>query len=333
MTIKHMLIVFGGIAVLLTFSAIVSAQQFGAWGIPVNAESIPGTSSEFNTAFNDGCPYQSPDGLSFYTASNRPGGMGGQDIWRASRNSINEPFGAFVNLPAPINTTADDFCPTPLLGGGLYFVSSRAGGFGEADIYSSREEGGGWSAPQNLGDQINSPAGEASPSYFEDVQGNAYLYFSSNRGGGFEPGGTDSDIYFSVNSGVAQLAPGLNTASDDFRPNVRTDGREIVFDSNRAGGLGGFDIWTANRNGIGDNWPAPSNLMLLNSASNETRASLSGDGLTLVFGSNRPGGEGQADIYVKTRVPEPSSLLLAGLCLAGLGVWYRQQWQPALHTT
>lgn len=312
-TMTHIRSAFLGIAVALTFSAMVSAQQFGDWGIPVNAESIPGTSSEFNTAFNDGCPYQSPDGLSFYTASNRPGGMGGQDIWRASRNSINEPFGAFVNLPAPINSTADDFCPTPVLGGGLYFVTSRAGGFGGGDIYFSLEEGGGWSEPQNLGAGINSPAGEASPSYFEAEDGNSYLYFSSNREGGFEPGGTDSDIYFSVNSGMAQLAPGLNTAGDDFRPNVRQDGREIVFDSDRAGGLGGFDIWTANRDGIGDDWQTPFNLMLLNSAANETRASLSGDALTLVFGSNRPGSEGQADIYVTTRVPEPSGLGLLGL--------------------
>lgn len=317
MRIKHVLIVLVGIGVLWTSSAAVWAQPFGPWRTPVNAESIPGTSSEFNTAFNDGCPIQSPDGLSFYTATNRPGGVGGIDIWRASRNSVNEPFGAFVNLPAPLNSTADDFCPTPLPGGNLLFVSSRAGGFGGSDVYSSRPEAGGWSAPQNFGPNINSPAGEASPSYFEDGSGNSYLYFSSNREGGFEPGGTDSDVYFSVNSAAAQLAPGLNTANDDFRPNVRLDGREIVLDSDRAGGLGGFDLWTASRNGIGDDWQTPSNLMLLNSAANETRASLSGDGLTLVFGSNRPGGEGQADIYLTTRVPEPG----AGVLLTIAGGW------------
>lgn len=323
MNIKHLLIVLVGIAALWSSSAMVWAQPFGPWGIPVNAESIPGTSSEFNTAFNDGCPIQSPDGLSFYTATNRPGGMGGIDIWRASRNSINEPFGAFVNLPGPVNSAADDFCPTPVLGGGLYFVSSRAGGFGNSDVYVSRVEGGGWSVPLNLGPNVNSTAGEASPAFFVDGSGNSYLYFSSNREGGFQPGGTDSDIYFSVNSGMAELAPGLNTANDDFRPNVRLDGREIVFDSDRAGGLGGFDLWTASRDGIGDGWQTPSNLMLLNSAANETRASLSGDGLTMVFGSNRPGGEGQADIYVTTRVPEPASLALSSL--GGLGLLVRRR--------
>jgi hypothetical protein len=313
-------------ACVLTLSCLVwaSVPLYGEWLSPVSLESIPGTSPELNTAFNDGCPILSPDGLSIFMASNRPGGMGGLDIWAAYRNSVNEPFGAPVNLPAPINSILDDFCPTPILGNGLYFVSTREGGFGGGDIYRSHQEGSGWSAPQLLGPEINSPAGEASPSYFEEG-GNSYLFFSSNREGGFEPGGTDSDIYFSVNSGTAQLAPGLNTASDDFRPNVRSDGREIVFDSNRPGGVGGFDIWSASRGAIGDDWQAPANLMSLNSTANETRASLSWDGRALVFGSNRPGAEGQADIYITTRaaIPEPTSgglLAIAGLWLIRLRI-------------
>jgi hypothetical protein len=285
----------------IIYTPVDDSRQFGDWGAPVSAEAIPGTSSQFNTEFNDGCPYQSPDGLSFYMASNRPDGVGGIDIWAAYRDSKEEPFGAPVNLPSPINSAADDFCPSPVPDDGLYFVSTREGGYGGGDIYFSREEDGVWSEPRNLGSEINSPAGEASPSYFEDEQGNSYLYFSSNREGGFEPGSTDSDIYFSMNSSAAQLVPGVNTASDDFRPNVRKDGREIVFDSNREGGLGGFDIWTANRDGIGDDWQTPLNVLAANSEANETRASLSWDGTSLVFGSNRPGSEGQADIYVAAR--------------------------------
>src|SRR5690606_12460354 len=159
----------------------------------------------------------------------------------------------------------------------------------------------GWSGPELLGVEVNSTAGEASPSYFEDGLGNSYLYFSSNRPDGFEPGGTDADMYFSVNFEPEQLAPGVNTAGDDCRPNVRHDGLEIVFDSNRDGGVGGFDIWAASRAAVDDEWSAPYNHTEVNSDANETRASLSGDGLTLVFGSNRPGSQGQADIYVTTR--------------------------------
>lgn len=288
----------------LVFASLASAKRFGEWGVPVNAESIPGTSPELNTPSNDGCPIQSPNGLSLFIASNRPGGLGGQDIWVAFRGSKDAPWGAPVNLGAPVNSAADDFCPSPARGHRLFYVSARegaCGGTANADIYVTRLGPDGWETPQNLGCHINSPDGEASPSLFEDELGRAVLYFSSNRADGFAPGGTDSDIYFSADFGPAQLAPGLNTEFDDFRPNVRRDGREVVFDSNRPGGLGGFDIWTALRVGTGDDWPTPVNLISVNSAANETRASLSWDGLTMVFGSNRPGAEGAADVYVTTR--------------------------------
>jgi hypothetical protein len=300
---KARLLVLVSVAVALTFASIVSAKHFGAWGAPVNAELIPGTSSELNTPFNDGCPIQSPDGLSLFIASNRPGGLGGQDIWVARRASEDDPWGAPENLGASVNSTADDFCPTPVRGHGLFFVSARSGGCGGADIYFTRVQHDEWELPQNLGCDINSAGGEASPSYFEDESGNAFLYFSSNRTGGFEPGGVDSDIYFSLNFGPAQLAPGLNTASDDSRPNVRKDGREVVFDSTRPGTLGLLpDIWTASRESSLDDWSPPEHLDApINSMAAETRATLSWDGLTMVFGSTRPGSEGSTDVYVTTR--------------------------------
>jgi hypothetical protein len=175
-------------------------------------------------------------------------------------------------------------------------------------MYFTRFRNGVWAEPENLGCEINSSASEFSPSYFVDEGGRAILYFSSNRPGGHTAGGTDQDIYFSVNSGPAQLAPNLNTEFDDQRPNVRKDGREIVFDSNRPGTLGGNDIWTASRNSTNDNWSAPFHFDApINSAASETRASLSFDGLTMFFGSTRPGSELDStgvpsnDVYVTTR--------------------------------
>jgi hypothetical protein len=82
---------------------------------------------------------------------------------------------------------------------------------------------------------------------------------------------------------------------------VRKDGLEVVFDSNRNGGLGGQDIWSSTRDSVEDEWSPPVNLATVNSPFAETRASLSWDALTLTFGSNRPGGEGMADVYESTR--------------------------------
>jgi hypothetical protein len=294
-TVRIAVAVVGAAVVFVSLAGIASAMHFTPWGTPVNAESVPGTSSELNTQYNDGCPIQSPDGLSLYMATNRPGGLGGQDIWVANRPSRDARWGAPENLGAPVNSAANDFCPTPLRGKRLLFVSERggAGTCGGADIYVTRlNPAHGWDDPLDLGCQVNSPAGEAGPSYFETPSG-AELYFSSTRTGG-------SDIYASPeladgSFGPAVPVPSLNTASDDFRPNVRKDGLEVVFDSNRNGGLGGQDIWSSTRDSVEDEWSPPVNLTTVNSPFAETRASLSWDALTLTFGSNRPGGEGMAD--------------------------------------
>src|SRR4051794_32424651 len=172
----------GAVVVFAALTGVAAAMNFTLWGTPVNAESVAGTSSDLNTPLNEGCPMQSPDGLSLYMASNRPGGLGGQDIWVARRTSKHAPFGAPVNLDAPVNSAADDFCPTPLRGRRLLFVSARAGGCGGPDIYlTRRDDAQGWEAPANLGCQVNSAFGEAGPSLVRDADGRRALYFSSNR--------------------------------------------------------------------------------------------------------------------------------------------------------
>lgn len=290
------------IAAALAFTSLVSAKHFGDWSAPINLESLPGVNAEVNTTANEGYPIQSPDGLSLYFVSDRIGGLGGFDIWVAQRASTEDPWGAPENLGAPVNSNSFDWSPTPVPGHGLFFVSSRAGGCGADDIYFTRFKDGAWEVPQNVGCQINSPFGESGPSYFEDDAGRAILYFSSARPGGFEPGGIDPDIYFSVDFGTAQLVPGLNTAFNDVRPNVRKDGREIVFDSNRPGGFGGLDILTASRESTADDWSTPTNLgPQINSAATDARATLSRDGLTMFFGSSRGGTEGLSDIFMSTR--------------------------------
>lgn len=303
---------------LFLSAPIASAGHYMDWDDPTNAEQVPGTSGELNTPYLDGCPIQSPNGLRLYMASTRPGGLGGIDIWVAERESTTAVWGAPVNLGEPVNSTVDDFCPTPVPGGGLFFVSTRVGGCGGADIYFTRRNASGtWAAPENVGCELNSAAGEASPSYVTAGR-RPKLFFSSNRAGGFDPDpeGTtpDSDIYFSIKRadgsfGPARLARGLNTGLEDARPNVRTDGREIVFDSNREGTLGGADLYSAKRRTIADDWRIPVNLGApINTAANETRASLSRDGLTMYFGSNRAGSEldpnsgaPSNDIYFTTR--------------------------------
>ena len=90
--------------------------------------------------------------------------------------------------------------------------------------------------------------------------------------------------------------PELNSPQGDFRPSLRADGLEILFDSNRPGppdvaGLGLRDIWVSRRRATWAPWSAPINLgPVVNTPFNDDLATLSGDGTTMVFVSDRPGG-------------------------------------------
>jgi len=292
---------------VLAVTPVLAAPSFSSWGPALSLESVPGTSSELNTPFLDGCPMLSRDEQQLYIASNRPDGLGGLDIWVAERASPDGPFGAPVNLGAPINSPYNDFCPSPLRDGqGFMFVSNRPDpdACGGDDIYLTRRHPvDGWEDPVNLGCEVNSSANEAGPVLSFAEPGPPTLYFSSTRAGGL--GG--SDLYLSRKADSWSFDPAepvssVNSAYDDMQPSVRQDGRELVFASNRPGGQGGFDIWSASRDSIATDWSALVNLgPNVNSAANETRPSLSWEGTTLLFGSNRPGGEGISDIYYTTR--------------------------------
>jgi WD40-like Beta Propeller Repeat len=300
MTGKRLTAVLGALSVLT--AATASAAVLGAWSPAQKIDEIAGNSTELNTPSLDGCPILSPDGRDVYMASNRPGGHGGLDIWVAHRSDPDEPFGAPENLPEPINSASDDFCPTPLHGNRLLFVSRRVTeqSCGIGDIYLARDNPKhGWSQPQHLAcapDGPNSELDEQGPSLVE-IDGTEQLFFS--RSSGSVPG----DIFVSHDYGSATPVSELNSADNDIQPNVRKDGREIVFSSNHGypNAKGGQDIYVATRGSTADPWSAPVNLGdAVNTSVGESRPSLSWDARTLVFG-RAPGPEGMSDIYMTTR--------------------------------
>ena len=281
--------------VMLALAPAAQAGGFGTWGsvAPV---------TELNTTLQDGCPIESPDGRSLYFASNRPLVPGGLpkdlDIWVAHRDSASDPWGPAENLGAPVNTAADEFCPTPIQGGGLFFVSRKVEAgitCGMGDIYFTRENPvHGYREPRHLRCDYeggpNSPRDEQGPSYVE--AGGPTLYFSSGP-----------DIYMSERTQARRFGPASPVAelndpmANDIQPNVRKDGREVVFSSNRDGGKGAQDIWSSSRKTVNDPWSAPVNLGApVNTTAPESRPSLSWDGDTLHFGRGAP-----ADIFVATR--------------------------------
>jgi hypothetical protein len=300
-----------GVAALVSL-ALVGAG-LGAWSTALKIDDIAGNSPEVNTASLDGCPIQSPDGLSLYMASNRPGGKGGLDIWVATRTSTSAPWGAPVNLGEPVNSAADDFCPTPVLKRGLFFVSREAlpGACGQGDIYYTHRNGAGvWAEPDRL---LCAPVGpnseldEQGPSWVDvskgKRKGRKLLAFSRSSVTPSVPG----EIYLSERQNAGRFGPATavgelnDTTANDIQPNIRADGLEVVFSSNRSGTLGGQDVWVATRSALTSPWSAPVNVgPTVNTAAAESRPSLSHNGKQLLFG-RAPGPEGSSDIYVTTR--------------------------------
>jgi hypothetical protein len=298
--------------VLVIFAVLVLTGSALAWTSAQKLDEMGGNNAAINTTALDGCPIQSPDGLSLYMASNRPGGKGGLDIWVATRTSASAPWGAPTNLGEPVNSGADDFCPTPVGKGGLFFVSREAlpGACGQGDIYfTHRTATGAWKEPERL---LCTPAGpnseldEQGPSWVDvdgKLRGQKQLYFSRSSAAPSVPG----EIFMSAREKGARFGPAVAVASlndaaaNDIQPNVRMNGLEVVFSSNRAGGAGAQDIWMATRARIADPWSAAVNLgAVVNTSAAESRPSFSRDGLQLLFG-RAPGPEGSSDIYVTTR--------------------------------
>jgi Tol biopolymer transport system component len=287
---------------LVTALCHVTIEGHGPGGVWTwrAAQPVPGN---VNTAALEGCPIESPDGHYLFVASNRGGNL---DIWAAYRAKEDDPWGAPSRLPEPVNSEFDDFCPTPLSGGRLMFVSRRPHVdcvASAANIYETRLDPGlGWLPPEILpctADDVNSFADEFSPSLVE-AGGRTILFFSSGRDG-------VQKIYSSERGangvwGPANPVEELNSGFQDARPNVSQDGLEIVFDSTREGGAP--DIWTARRSRLSRPWSAPRKLGTnVNSDAAESRPSLSRDGGRLYFGSTRV--NGQSDIYVANRFDPP----------------------------
>ncbi len=98
------------------------------------------------------------------------------------------------------------------------------------------------------------------------------------------------------------LGPPVNSPFDDWNPSISVDGLELYFDSDRSGGFGGFDIWIATRATKDETWGEPVNLgPMVNGPYFEQAPRISADGLSLFFGSARPHGFGDWDIWMATR--------------------------------
>jgi WD40-like Beta Propeller Repeat len=131
------------------------------------------------------------------------------------------------------------------------------------------------------------------------------LWFHSGRNG-------TSDIFLATRPSTAvPFGPAVPLdvvnlpTSNEAHAYVRGGGNELWFVSDRAGGLGGYDMFVSVRSGTAFGAPTP--IVELSSASQDFQPQPSEDGLTVVFASDRPGGLGKTDLWLarRTSVSKP----------------------------
>ncbi len=240
----------------------------------------------------------SSDGLEMYVESDRPGGLGGFDIWVSRRATTDSRWGPLENLGSAVNSARDEnTCSISTDGLTFYYSSDRPGGYGDADIWMAKRESSGalWRPGTNLGPKINSPAMEGSPRVSPD---GLELYFASWRSGGYGSG----DIYVAKRaaaddpwSDAVNLGPGVNSPYGETNPTLSPDGLLLLFSDRyvspfRPGGCGGGDMWMTRRASISSPWQPPVNLgAKVNSAGLDVTGCMAHDGLASYMWTLRDG--------------------------------------------
>jgi outer membrane protein OmpA-like peptidoglycan-associated protein len=162
----------------------VTRQPDGTWSAP---EALKG----INSSYSEASASLSTDGTSLYFASDRPGGLGGMDIYVATKDSRGQ-WARVRNLGPGINTVFDEEGPfIDYEGKTLYFSSKGRKTMGGYDIFKATiidPKENKWSEPENLGYPINSPDNDV---FYVSTKDGKRGYYSSVREDGFGY----SDIY------------------------------------------------------------------------------------------------------------------------------------------
>jgi hypothetical protein len=218
-----------------------------------------------------GIPFKDED---IFTATRASGGPGGMR------------FGAAVRVDQLASTAFDGSAFPSRDELEIFFSSARPGGQGNRDLWLVRRDqtSASFGAPTPLA-MVNSSGNDQNPSLTDD---GLLLFFASDRGG-------DDDIYVSFRTSKGATfsrpirVPGLTSPAKDSAPYISADGRTIYFTSDRPGGRGGLDLWSATRGNLRTGFDAPTPVPGVSSPGHDEDPSVSHDGRELYFSSNRAG--------------------------------------------
>jgi Tol biopolymer transport system component len=207
-------------------SVILHSQKKGdSWTTPEVAT--------FSGKFSDLEPAFSPDGNRLYFVSRRPVNNEPKkdfDIWYVSRTG--KSWSAPERLPAPVNSTENEYYPSVTKKGDLYFTLD-VGASKEDIVVCKKLADGSYAPPVSLPPAINSAGYEFNA--YVDPDDKMILFTAHNRPGGFGNG----DIFISrrdssnVWTAAVNAGPLINSPRLDYCPFISPDKKYLFFTSNR----------------------------------------------------------------------------------------------------
>ncbi len=282
-----------------------SVRAHSIWGEAKLIESLKGPSDDLG-------PRVTADGRFLLFYSDRPGGLGGYDIWASSRGADGS-WGTPFNLGPSVNGEFNEFSPDPTPDGThLIFATNR-----KAALRAQKESWRAtiretettdydlWIAEADIpaaAIAANLPSTQPSTQPSEEVSASPGLA-SAEATPGTQPATQPSESPTSQPAAPAlAFAPayeiaGINTPYVEGASCMSPAGDFLYFSSDRPGGFGKFDIYRCR---VADwRFGQVENLgPLVNSADNEADPALGMGGYRLYFSSDRPGSRGGYDLYV-----------------------------------
>lgn len=256
---------------------------------------------------NDGWAQISPNGLTIYFASDRSGGHGYQDIWMATRGSLEDLWQEPVNLGPAVNSSDWDWAACVSLDGReLYFTSEHGCVPNDWDLWVSARPTADapWGQAVNMGIKVNSSSPDGNPTLSEDK---LMLIFSSERPGGKGLG----DLWATRRSAVGEpwsvpvnLGGPVNTSGYEAGPSLSLDGRYLFYTSVMPNNSATWNQIMFSALGADGQWGVPRNLAKEVSLPGYAGGpAISPDGYTLYFTSDVPEGVGGADVWCMDVTP------------------------------
>jgi len=164
------------------------------------------------------------------------------------------------------------------------------------DIFITKKENGKWSAPENMGSQINTAIHDATTAVSPDAQ--SMIMYRDTKG--------DGNLYECKLTGNIWSKPkkmnkNINTKSHESSASYSNDGKTLYFVSNKPGGAGNHDIYVTKWDTIKNDWGPANNVGVpINTKYDEEAVFFHPDGKTLYFSSRGHKTMGNYDVFKST---------------------------------